>query len=261
MKMKLGSMTFGEILDRGIKMLFSRLPTFFAMGFLLMLPLLVIQLLEPQLRSAAGMAAALITLIVSIVFSFVYSGAVVDVIAKDYLGKPVTVGSAIGYAFKRFGDLFVTALLAGIIIGLGFLLLVIPGIIFAIWYVFATQVVMVEGMGGMKALARSKSLTEGHRGRIFGIIFVIGLLLALINIGLTLGLATVLPIQEIVRTPMGLAGGPINYTNFCITVLIQYLLTIVTSSFQAICVTLMYFDLRVRKEAYDLEVLATQTPE
>jgi len=38
MKMKLGSMTFGEILDRGIKMLLGRLPTFFAIGFLLLLP-------------------------------------------------------------------------------------------------------------------------------------------------------------------------------------------------------------------------------
>ena len=254
-------MTFGEILDRGIKMLLSRLPTFFAIGFVLMLPVLAIQLLQPQLQSAAGLATSLIVLVVTIIFSFVYSGAVVDVIAKDYLGKPVSVGSAISYAFKRFGDLFVTAILAGLVIGLGFFLLIVPGIIFAIWFVFVTQVVMVEGMGGSKALSRSKSLTEGHRGRIFGILFVMGLLLGLINFGLTLGLATILPVQEIMRTPMGLVGGPINYTNFCITVFIQYLLTIVFSSFQSICVTLMYFDLRVRKEAYDLEVLATQTSE
>jgi hypothetical protein len=55
-------------------------------------------------------------LVVTIIFSFVYSGAVVDVIAKDYLGKPVSVGSAISYAFKRFGDLFVTAILAALLL-------------------------------------------------------------------------------------------------------------------------------------------------
>jgi len=259
MKMKMGSMTFGEILDRGIKILFGRLPVFFAIGFLLLLPVLVLELLQNQLESVTGVFTALIVLVVTVIFSNVNAGAVVDVIARDYLDKPVSIGGAIGYAFRRFGDLFVSALLAGLVIGLGLLLLIIPGIIFSIWYVFITQVVMIEGLGGGRALARSKSLTEGHRGRIFGIIFILGLLVGLLNLGLTLGLHSILPVQTIELSPRGaIVLGPVNYPNFVITILIQYLVTVIISGFQAVCVTLMYFDLRVRKEAYDLEVLATQ---
>jgi len=73
---------------------------------------------------------------------------------------------------------------------------IVPSIIFAIWFVFVTQVLMVEGMGGTKALTRSKTLSEGHRGRIFCILFLVILIMALINSGLTFGLASVLPIQR-----------------------------------------------------------------
>ena len=59
------------------------------------------------------------------------------------------------------------AILAGLTIGLGFILCIAPGIIFAIWYVFVSQVVVVEGLKAEKAMSRSKELTSGYRGLVW----------------------------------------------------------------------------------------------
>jgi hypothetical protein len=261
MKFKLGAMTFGEILDRGLKILFARLPAFLILGAILLLPMFIVQILQPQIVSGVGAAAGIVMVLFFMIFSFIYAGAVVDVISREYHGKTVSIGGAISFALRRFGPLLGTALLTGLVIGLGLLLLIIPGIIFSIWFAFVTQVVMVEGLSGTSAMSRSKELTKGHGGRIFGILFIIGLLNGLINVGLTMGLASALPVQQIVVGRGGLEYGPVNMTNLVILSFIEYVISIFTSSFQSICVTLMYFDLRVRKEGYDLEVLASQTDE
>ncbi|GAI05360.1 unnamed protein product [marine sediment metagenome] len=68
------------------------------------------------------------------------------------------------------------SLLTGLIVGLGFLLLIIPGIIFTIWFVFSTYTVICEDKKGFKALSRSKELVKGYwwptAKRVFALVIV-----------------------------------------------------------------------------------------
>jgi hypothetical protein len=65
-------------------------------------------------------------------------------------------------ALHRLGALFGTALLAGLLIALGSVFFVIPGIVVAVGLAFAVPVVMAEGLSGSAALHRSWALVKPH---------------------------------------------------------------------------------------------------
>ncbi|HEX9503663.1 MAG TPA: hypothetical protein VF974_05070 [Patescibacteria group bacterium] len=60
----------------------------------------------------------------------------------------------------------ITSLIAGLIVFLGFIIFIVPGIIFIVWYGFAAIVVVAEGLRGMAALRQSKSYVKGRWGAV-----------------------------------------------------------------------------------------------
>jgi hypothetical protein len=79
-------------------------------------------------------------------------------------------------AFSKLASYIGTNLLAAFILfGLS-LLLVIPGIIWSLYYVFFMQVVFLRGIGGKDALDYSKSLVKGRWWKVFWILFVMVLI-------------------------------------------------------------------------------------
>lgn len=95
---------------------------------------------------------------------------------KGLRGEEVKWDAALRYGLSRWFASFWTNLLAGImLIGL-FLLLIVPGIIFAIYWSFVLATVALRGMEGMSALNYSKSLVKGRWWKTFGYGLVFGLL-------------------------------------------------------------------------------------
>jgi hypothetical protein len=263
MKFQLGAMSVGDILDRGLKILFSRLGTFFAIDLILLLPLLAVELALPWIVEGnpnpyVVLASIPVVLFLMIVLGAVAGGAVIQVIAKAYVDEPVSAGSAISFAFSRAGALIGTSILVGLIIMIGLFLCIVPGIIFALMYAVASQVVMLEGLSGGGAMSRSAELTSGFRGRIFGVLFLVGLFTALITGGIQLGLGIAFPPGGPVQTAAGTVMQPYNHPNYEINQLGAFVAQVLLGAYQAICLTLLYFDLRVRKEGFDLEVAARQ---
>jgi hypothetical protein len=273
-------MSVGDILDRGLKILFARLSSFYVISLVTLAPLLAVQLLMPSLFDRlvetpddpsqlllslvlSLVATALVVFTVLLILQPLQTAAILHVIAQEFVDRPVTVGQAFQFAFSRFGSILLVSFLSGLIIVLGSFLCFIPGIIFAVWYVFVGQVVVVENLKGTRALSRSMALTEGYRWRVFGI----GLLLVVV-IPVILGTATnflnfVYPATESVPTRMGrqtVMMPRIIYPNYYVHILISYLLNVLAHSYAAVCWTLFYFDLRIRKEGYDLELAAQQPP-
>jgi|SRR3989344_1343186 len=66
--------------------------------------------------------------------------------------------------------------LTGLVSFLGFLLLIIPGIIFTTWFLFSRYVFVVEGKRGTQALVASRNLVKGHWWPVFFRLLLIGLL-------------------------------------------------------------------------------------
>ncbi|MGE5297655.1 MAG: YciC family protein [Acidobacteriaceae bacterium] len=78
---------------------------------------------------------------------------------------------------KLVGPYFWISFLEGLLIGIGFVLFIIPGIIFMIFYAFSGYVLVGEGERGFKALKKSKEYVKGHwwgvAGRVLGVVILV----------------------------------------------------------------------------------------
>ncbi|XOB42689.1 MAG: hypothetical protein ACKKMP_01385 [Candidatus Nealsonbacteria bacterium] len=112
----------------------------------------------------------LTTMFISILGSASLFSAVKEV-PKDW-----GVKGALKEGWSKYWPFFLVSLLTGLIIGLGFLLLIVPGIIFAVWFGFSYYTVICEDKRGFKALSRSRELVKGHwwsvAKRVFAIMII-----------------------------------------------------------------------------------------
>ncbi len=111
-------------------------------------------------------------------------------------GEAIGFGESYILCFGLFCRYIWTGLLYFLIVLGGFLLLIIPGIIWSIRYFFAPYAVIIEGIGGREALSNSKAVTQGRLGGIFvrelgyGLLFMLAVTVPLAL--LTLVIATLL---------------------------------------------------------------------
>ncbi|GAC1396680.1 MAG: hypothetical protein NVSMB56_11600 [Pyrinomonadaceae bacterium] len=96
-----------------------------------------------------------------------------------YLGTGMnpTVAECYRYGAKRFGIVLGCNILTGLIAGLGFMLLIIPGIIFMLMFSLVIPIAVIEDRGIKDAMKRSTELTAGYRWRIFGALFIFWLII------------------------------------------------------------------------------------
>jgi hypothetical protein len=105
---------------------------------------------------------------IGVIFSSLSFMAIYRLIESSLQGNPVSWIEAFRHALSRWGASLTTWLTAWLIlIGL-FLLLVVPGIVWSVYYSFLLMVVSVRGLTGKAALDYSKKLVEGRWWRVFG---------------------------------------------------------------------------------------------
>lgn len=73
-----------------------------------------------------------------------------------------TVKEALGVGWKKFWPFLWTSILSALIIIIGLILFIIPGLVFLVWYFFATYIVLFEGESGWTALQKSKKYVQGR---------------------------------------------------------------------------------------------------
>ena len=110
-------------------------------------------------------------------------------------GQAINVWESYTLSWGLFWRFTWTSILYLLIVLGGFTLLIIPGIVWGIRYVFAPFLVIMEGISGREALSSSKAITTGRMGGILGRQFVFGLLSYL---AITLPLALLILLIEVV---------------------------------------------------------------
>lgn len=198
------------------------------------------QVMNIYAEVAGGWSEHLMLLLVGILIaslgSLVGAAAILKIVSAGYLGRSESAGDGIAYAMSRILPLMVAGFAKYILIMLAFMLLIVPGIIVACGYAVVSQVVVLERPSNpLDALGRSWSLTRGHKGTALVLTVVLSLLGAIP--GLVAGI-----IAEV--TPLGVAA-----------TVVGSLFTVVLAPLVPCGMTLFYYDLRVRKEAFDLEML------
>lgn len=166
------------------------------------------------------------------------TAAAVLMVSDVYLGREASVVGALRRTFARFGSIFGAAFVRGFAIGIGILLCVVPGIIVMIFTFAMPMAVVLEGCGAMDSYERSKALAKDQWGRIVGAYLLAYLLAMLAAVGI--GMAVTF------------AGGD------TIGNLADMLAGVMLAPFVAVVGTLLYYDLRIRKEGFDIEMLVAE---
>lgn len=175
-------------------------------------------------------------------FTPIVVGAVVAIVADAMHGRRTTIRSAFGQISGRWGTLVLVSFAQGVLIVLGTILLVIPGVLAYCWTFAAPMVVVVERNAGVgEALGRSKQLTQGQFGHVFKT--------------LLLAFVVLIVLVFIVSVALGLIGGLVGLGDETANFLNEWAFILMLPIVAAVpCV--LYFDLRIRTEAYDVERLA-----
>lgn len=196
---------------------------------------------------AGNVALGVVIWFLSALLALLAGATIVLATAQRKLSQPVNVGWCLSRVLRKIIPLIIAAILYVLILaGSGLLVLILIGIpllfYFAVSLVFSTQAIMVEGKGPVAALGRSRRLVKGSWWRVFGI----GIVFSLIMIGLGILLAGIPAII------LGLLGHKTAADFLMIGV--QTLLFPIP----LIGATLFYFDLRIRKEGYTSEMMASE---
>jgi len=188
----------------------------------------------------------IVGLVVSLVTAYILQGALTRAAIDDLSGKGVRLGAALSDGFSFFFPLFVVALLVGLGLMIGFLLLIIPGIILAVRWAVSAAVVVAEREGPTSAIGRSSELTAGYRWAIFGLLLLYIVLAYAVTIGLALAVRTFGGDAETVAfDTIGIVYGVVSALSSSLLTLIS---TVGTAS--------LYFELRRVKDGVSVEDLA-----
>ena len=124
--------------------------------------------------------AALVSLALSLVGGLLVQGALVEIVHDLHESRPVRrVGEYYDATRDRLGTLLGASILYGIGVAVGFLLLVVPGLIAIARWSLIVPLVMIERLGWREAFVRSSELVRGRTGRVLVVIVVSNLLTSL----------------------------------------------------------------------------------
>ena len=175
------------------------------------------------------------------------TGALTKSVADGYLGRESSVGEVYGAVFQRFGTLLGAFLLVGLLTGMGYLLCVVPGVILSLMWIVTTPVVMVEPVSAWEGMKRSRQLCSGNLGKVFLLLLLCTLLVIVITAPFSVvgGLVQQLLVYHKLPVLGVVASQAISIPS-----------QVVAAPISSAAVVLLYYDLRIRKEAFDLEMLA-----
>ena len=198
-------------------------------------------------QSQAG-HAAVIALAISAITLFVVqplvNGGLARAVASFHLGRTPGAGDILDGALPFLGPVLLVMILYALVVLGGLILLVLPGIFFAIRFQFGVPAVVLEKERGTEALRRSWRLTKDNFWRLFGILLIAGILAAIANAIFTI--PTVLATHN-----MGPSGWIIRAVGGSVA-------AVLTTPFTQLVAVLLYLDLRVRKEDLTGERLARE---
>ena len=225
-------LSFGEVLDRGFRVLRDNIVLLAGIAAVVFMPFGVLQALGQTSSRMFGSIANLFILLAAPVLQ----AALTVAIANVYLGKPISIEDAYRSAMAILVPLLGTYLLLYLFLILGFIFLIIPGIYLMNCWVFAGQVMIIEQRFGMESMRRSRTLVRGAWWATFAITLSAGL------------------ISEVPTLALAAIWSFIPFFGPILTAATRS----VTSTYAAIVVVIYYFDRRCRVEDFDLHFLAEQ---
>ncbi len=234
---------------------------------------------ESLVTSSVGGLVGIAILLLSLVMQSFIEGALTIAVADSHLDKPVSFGGTYRQAVSRAGSLFGymglqiliwigifipvflpflfiafsdTGSGASAALGCLALCLIFPALIFAL-YIFirlsaAVPAIMIEGIGPVQAMRRSWRLVNNYWWRTLGLVLLLRVISWVITVGpvaiITFALFFSTILDPVIKQALSGTVGVLTSTFFL--------------PLELTALTLYYFDLRVRKEGFDIDAAMNQ---
>jgi hypothetical protein len=270
-----------EIVDAGFQLYRRHFGALVALSAAVFAPYIVLQILltggQPEATVSGGITVAVL-MGVGWVFGSLAEAAIVIAVSNSYLhGDPDTT-DALRRTFSRLGAVMLAVLLKWFIIALGFMLgvflgltigavigaatgliaagptgAIVIGLVVAVTsliggllglyyfgaYFAVPATVVLEHLGPRAGLRRSKALSEGYKRQVYGALGIPMFLFLVLQ-------AVFIGLLEVMSVPL------------LLSFLVQQAITVVVSPVISVIATLLYYDARIRKEGFDIEVMAAE---
>ena len=264
MRGDLRPMGVGEILDAGIKLFMRHWRTLVLSVVGLILPVQILSALvtasvapeqfdpltsdsgvsegeETEFFIGQGIVALLSGLSILLATAVCFKA-----VADAYLGAEPDWRRSLRFALHRLGGLIGVAILSAILVTLGTIALILPGVWLFVSYAVAVPALLLERIGAWSALRRSFRLVRGRWWQTFATLLVGYLLIGVLGALVTAVIMIVPSLLADGNTFVGAVGAVVGGT----------VGSALTTPYSAAVITLLYFDLRVRKEGLDLQLIA-----
>jgi hypothetical protein len=180
-------------------------------------------IVEGLLSVSGSIILGILGAFVGLAAGFLYTGYVVKLVQDIRDGRrDFSVGELISHAAPYLGTLILAGILAGIAIAIGFVLIIVPGLILlTIWAVISPSIV-VEDKGVLEAFGRSRELVRGHGWQVFGAIVLTFLIIVVVGI-----------VASLIGSAIGDAG----------LVILRTIGNVITAPIWALVASILFFDL------------------
>src|SRR5436309_8556006 len=151
-----------------------------------------------------GFFATLIPLIssiviVSIVFSAIAQGSAIKMGSEQIVKGQTDLGGSVRFTASKLPWIWALSIVVGIIVFLGFIALIIPGIILAIMYSLALPVLLIENRGVLDSMGKSRQLVSHRWLKTFATFLVLAIIVIIAS-----------AIVNAITGPLGIAGPVVN---------------------------------------------------
>lgn len=248
------SLGVGGIVSNSFSILFRNIVAVMIVAFIPSLIALLFSVMTNGVGLTLGVADAGTigmgspTLIIAgIVVQFAIQGLTIALLVQlaydAKLGEKITPVAYIGPAIKAIIPIMVLSTVIAILAGIGFVLLIIPGLYIYAVFCVTTPAVMIE-RAGFGAMGRSAALTKEYRWPIIGVLIILGIC--------TVGLSVV--VSFVVATIVPMIG--LNAAGFGVGIVLYALVNGLTYGLSGIGAALIYARLREIKEGISVDKLA-----
>ena len=189
-------------------------------------------------------AGTLLIVVLAYLASQIATGACFKAISGAYLDEEAGWQDSLRFARSKLGSLVWLSFLTAVCLVPAFLLCILPGIYLWIAWTVAAPVLLLEDARGWKAMKRSRELVKGRFWSTFAVVLLVAILTGIVQ-----------------AVFVGILAGVVSVSGNEVAVAIadaigQTASGVLTTPLSAAVLTVLYFDLRVRKEGFDLELLS-----
>ena len=247
----------GELLDRTFSLYRSHFGLFvgiFALPYLVVLAFrlvgLVFQSQTPQISNILmNLVWSMGALFLILIVSAASQAAAVVAVSNLHLDRPASVMDSFSTVKGEIPGVIGVSLLVGMASGVAFFAFIVPGVLLLIMWSLAVPAKVLEHRSATDSMSRSMELTKGSRGRIF----VIGLLIFVLSIGVSWLLQWPILIAAGFSMKTGIQRMAIGWQVAALVA--DFVSRSLVGALGTIALSLVYYDQRVRKEAFDLQLM------